>query len=149
MLAEFENKNFSHYTRTYFSERAKNAWFDYIISKFISASNNDGLTKAELARRIGKRPEQITRLLGAPGNWTLDTIQELLMGISGEEMKPDSCEVLGRSPRNFDGPDWIKSSEHDMFKFTSTIIPPSYSPRTHTKRSTRFSTLETADHNNG
>ena len=37
-----------------------------------------------MARRIHKRPEQITRLLGAPGNWTLDTVSDLLLGMGFE-----------------------------------------------------------------
>lgn len=56
-----------------------------------------GLTRAELARRLHKRPEVITRLLGAPGNWTLDTISDLLLGMGYE---PDlSLARLGKYAR--------------------------------------------------
>src|SRR5947209_2537173 len=41
-------------------------------------------------------PEVITRLLGAPGNWTLETISDLLLGIAGEELEPTSSSLLNR-----------------------------------------------------
>ncbi|MEC7593676.1 MAG: hypothetical protein VYA64_09600, partial [Pseudomonadota bacterium] len=44
-----------------------------------------GLTQAELARRMGRRPEVVSRMLGAPGNWRLDTVSDLLFAISGAE----------------------------------------------------------------
>ncbi len=39
------------------------------------------ITKAFVARRTGKSPEQITRLLGSPGNWTFDTYAVLCAAI--------------------------------------------------------------------
>jgi hypothetical protein len=44
-----------------------------------------GISRATLARRLGKRPEQVSRLLGGPGNWTLDTVSDLLFAINGAE----------------------------------------------------------------
>lgn len=46
----------------------------------------EGMSRAELARRLDKAPEQVTRLLAAPGNWTLDTVSDLLFAISGGEV---------------------------------------------------------------
>jgi hypothetical protein len=42
------------------------------------------ISKADLARRIGRKPEQISRWLGAAGNWTIDTVSDLLLGMSAE-----------------------------------------------------------------
>jgi hypothetical protein len=41
-------------------------------------SRDGKVTKASLARRLGKSPEQITRWLGAPGNFTLKSFSSLL-----------------------------------------------------------------------
>jgi hypothetical protein len=42
------------------------------------------MTRGFLARRLGKKPEQITRWLGAPGNWTLETLSNLLVAMGYE-----------------------------------------------------------------
>jgi hypothetical protein len=92
----------------YFQARLRNRLYDFIVTKFADKEKNEGLTKAELARRIGRKPEVVTRLLGAPGNWTIDTISDLLLGISGEELEPASSSLKNDRPRNFVGPEWLK-----------------------------------------
>ena len=83
----------------YFQERTRNNLHNFILTKFLREEEN-GLTRAELARRIGRSPEVITRLLGAPGNWTIATISDLLLGICGEELAPSSSSVSGLEPEH-------------------------------------------------
>jgi len=90
----------------YLRARTRNVLYDFIVTKFIEAKK-DGLSQAELARRIGKKPEVINRLLGSPGNWRIDTISDLLVGIGAEELEPHSSSLLNRAPRNYDFPDWV------------------------------------------
>lgn len=81
--------------RAYFQARFRNRLFDFVLSKF-QEQQKRGLTKAILARRIGKRPDVLSSLLGAPGNWTLDTVSDLLVGICAEELDPiESRSLLG------------------------------------------------------
>jgi hypothetical protein len=68
----------------YFRERLKNRLHELIFLEFLRQEDTYGLTKAELGRRIGKPPERITRLLSAPGNWTLETVSDLLLGMASE-----------------------------------------------------------------
>jgi hypothetical protein len=84
----------------YLHARASSKWYEYIVGKFQTAAKEENLTQAQLARRIGKTPEVVNRLLGSPGNWTLETISSLLAGICGEELEPQSLPLLGRTPRN-------------------------------------------------
>ena len=93
-------------TLAYLTARTKNRTYDYILRKFLDKAKSDGLTKAELARRLGKRPEVINRLLGAPGNWGLETVAELLAGIAEEELEPNSSS-LNRPPSNYSFKPWI------------------------------------------
>ena len=86
----------SHGSLAYLQERTRNQLFDFILKKFLEAQEN-GLTKAKLARRIHRSPEVITRLLGSPGNWTISTISDLLAGIAAEELVPNS-EQIGMNP---------------------------------------------------
>src|SRR6478672_9376145 len=46
--------------RVYFQTRLRNRLFDYIVGRFVREQKK-GLTKAALARRIGKSPEVINR----------------------------------------------------------------------------------------
>jgi plasmid maintenance system antidote protein VapI len=68
----------------YFGQRFRNRVHSLLLERFAEAQKH-GLTKAELARRIGRPPEMVHRWLAAPRNLTLDTMCELLLGISGEE----------------------------------------------------------------
>ena len=92
-------------TRSYFQERLKNRLYDLVLSKFHERVSSDNLTKAELARRTGHSPAVITRLLGAPGNWRLDTVSDLLLGIGGEELVASSSSPLDSAKRNYQADD--------------------------------------------
>lgn len=87
-------------TMAYLRQRVRNNYFEFVLSKFREAEAG-GLTKAKLARRIGKTQDRISHMLGAPGNWTIDTATELLIGICKEELTPDSKPYSGRAQRNF------------------------------------------------
>lgn len=71
--------------RIYFQERLRHRLYDLVLREFeryLSA----GHTRRQLAKRLGKRPEQISRWLAGPGNLTLDTLSDLLLGLSGGEL---------------------------------------------------------------
>lgn len=101
ILSETASRAFSPGTLAYYRARFRNRLYDLVLSKFREAEADEGLNRAELARRIGKRPEVLTRLLGAPGNWRLDTVSDLLMGIAGEELDATASSPLARPPRNY------------------------------------------------
>lgn len=96
----------------YLRERTRNALYDFIISKFLEAEKN-GLSQVELSRRIGKRPEVVNRWLGSPGNWRIDTISDLLVGIGAEELAPKSVSLLNRAKRNRHSPEWLLQIQED------------------------------------
>jgi antitoxin HicB len=66
-------------TLGYVCARNRQRQYDLVIEEF----KKSGLTQAELARRLGKSPEVISRLLARPGNWESNTLSELLFAISG------------------------------------------------------------------
>lgn len=67
----------------YFRQRLKNRIHQLVLREF-RRFERQGLSRSELARRIHRRPEQITRWLGNPSNWTLDTLSDLMIGMGGE-----------------------------------------------------------------
>ena len=88
----------------YIGQRAKNSYYHFVMSKFRECD----MTQAKLARKIGKNPAQMNRILASPGNWTIETIAVLLAGICSEEVTPSSTPFAGRRPRN--------GRTHDMTK---------------------------------
>jgi hypothetical protein len=96
--------------RAYFQARLRNRLFNFIVERFLQ-EQRCGLTKAALARRIGKTPDVVNRWLGAPSNLTLDTVSDLLLGIGAEELKPETSSLLDQRPTNFPHADWIKLDE--------------------------------------
>ena len=68
----------------YARERLKNRIHQMILREFLRQETLGRLSRKQLADSLNKRPEQITRWLGAPGNWTLDTVSDLLLGMGSE-----------------------------------------------------------------
>jgi hypothetical protein len=67
----------------YFRARLQSRLHQLVLDEFLR-QEDQGLHQAQLARRIGRKPEVINRLLGAPGNWTLNTVSDLLLGMGLE-----------------------------------------------------------------
>ena len=72
--------------------RNKNKAYSLVLEIF----QDSEMSKAELARRLGKKPEQITKWLAGPGNLTLDTLSELIFAIKGEFFEVKCVDDLSR-----------------------------------------------------
>jgi hypothetical protein len=90
-------------TLGYFQSRNRHNIYDLVLSEFAQS----GLSQADIARRLGKRPEVVCRWLGGPGNWTLDTVSDLLFAISGAAPVYGVEHPLAMAPRNQRGPTWL------------------------------------------
>lgn len=84
----------------YFRARLRSRVHEVIVKLFVEKRERDGLTKAELARRLGRAPEQITRWLSAPGNLRLDTVSDLLLAMKSELEFTATTIELSKSRRN-------------------------------------------------
>jgi DNA-binding phage protein len=76
----------------YFRAKLQDELYSMIVRELLTIKEK--LTKTELARRIHKRPEQITRWLSSPGNWTLDTVSDLCLAMDVEL----HCTLVRRAP---------------------------------------------------
>ena len=112
----------------YFQERLRNNIYHFVLTKFLE-KEREGLTKALVARRLGSDPAIVSRLLGAPGNWTLDTISNLLLGIAAEELEPASVSILNRAARNFVAPEWLKHQHPHWVRERERATPQQPEPR--------------------
>jgi hypothetical protein len=94
--------------------------YDLVLREF----KRSGLTQADLARRLGLGTDRICRLLGAPGNWTLDTASDLLFAISGGEPAYSVGYPLDRPASNRTVPVWLYAAvdavpQHGLFRTVS------------------------------
>src|SRR6476660_7210005 len=83
-------------TLGYFRARNKHRMYDVVVKEF----KRSGLTQADLARRLGLGTDRVCRLLGGPGNWTLDTGSDLPFAISGAEPMYSLAFPLDRAASN-------------------------------------------------
>ncbi|WP_162560308.1 helix-turn-helix domain-containing protein [Tritonibacter mobilis] len=65
------------------------------------------LSKADLAKMLGKKPEQITRWLAGPGNLKLDTLSDLIFAMKGEFFVVQCKDELSRGKSNRQSPEWL------------------------------------------
>jgi hypothetical protein len=68
----------------YFRYRFRNRVFQSVMAYFASQAKGHQLTRANIAAALGKDPAQITRWFSGPGNWTLDTVSDLLLAMNAE-----------------------------------------------------------------
>ena len=83
--------------------RNKNKAHSLLLELF----KDSDLSKADLARMLGKKPEQVTRLLAGPGNITLDTLSDLIFALKGKFFTVQCKDELSKAKTNRQGPDWL------------------------------------------
>jgi hypothetical protein len=72
----------------YFRRSLQNRFHDLIPKAFAEQEKATGFTQKKLARRIGRKPEGINRWLSSSGNWELDKIGDLLLGMDVDLDEP-------------------------------------------------------------
>ena len=71
-------------TLGYFEARLSRLVHQALLELFGRLERQCDFTKRTLARRIGRRPEQLTRWLSYPTNLTLETVSDILAGLGYE-----------------------------------------------------------------
>lgn len=98
LLAKPQNDEpISKRTLGYVSEMAREEVFDLVATACVEA----GVTRGQLSKRLAKDPAQVSRLLAAPGNWTIDTIAEFLFAIDGSMLRAARFSPLEQHVANF------------------------------------------------
>lgn len=101
LLAEPHGDNrISERTLGYVAEATRDELYDMLVR----ACSEAGITKATIAKRLGKDPAQITRLLSASNNWTIDTLSELLFAIDGRMLCPNHVFPMREAKTNLRAP---------------------------------------------
>jgi hypothetical protein len=108
--------------RAYFQERLRNRIYCLILEEFIQKSESENLTQKTLAHRVGKGADQINRWLSSPGNWTIDTISDLLIGISGSELELSISKIADQLPRNLCTLEWTNIKQLESTNAQSATV---------------------------
>lgn len=77
----------------YYRQRYKNRVYGELLKHFVSEAEANGITKKDIATRLGRDPAQVTRWLKEPSNLTLETISDLLLALDAE---PDPPLPIGK-----------------------------------------------------
>jgi hypothetical protein len=78
----------------YFRERLKGRIFSFIIRALKKQQQEDPtITQAAIARRLGRRPEQINRWLSGPSNLTVESISDLVLAAFGGEPSLEALDL--------------------------------------------------------
>jgi hypothetical protein len=102
-------------TYAYMTARAKRRAYNLVIREF----KKSGISKAELARRLGKGADRVSKMLAGPGNWTIATVSELLFAICGAEPEWDLSFPFDKAKRNNTRPEWLSSPDTPLMKLVS------------------------------
>ena len=68
----------------YFRGRLLNRVHSLLLQAYRKRCNERGLKQKDLARLIHRSTAVINRHIGLPGNWTLNTVADLLLGLRAE-----------------------------------------------------------------
>jgi hypothetical protein len=84
--------------RRYFRRLLQNRIHELVLQAFMQQEEREGLNQKQLAGRLQKAPEVINRWLHTAGNWELDTLADLLLGMKVRlnELSYKSFEDLER-----------------------------------------------------
>ena len=83
-------------TRDYFRVRAQRHAYDLVMRELKAAD----ISRSELARRLGKGADRVSKMLGGPANWTIITLADLLFAIRGGVPKYGIEYPLDKPVRN-------------------------------------------------
>ncbi len=85
----------------YYRRRYENCCFEKLVAWIAEECQKQQITKKDLAERMGKDPGQVSRLLSAPSNLTLNTISDLLLAFDAEAEPPEIVLFKDRSAPNY------------------------------------------------
>nr|WP_306267616.1 helix-turn-helix transcriptional regulator [Pararhizobium sp. IMCC3301] len=119
----------------YARQNLRNRAFN-LLHKEIRAAE---LSQVEICRRTGKDKSQLSRILGAPNNITLDTLSDLFLAITGKQLDIRLFSEDEDQKANFDTQAWLHDDAET--KFVSHMLveglpqpghhePPRHSPST-------------------
>lgn len=105
----------------YFREALRGEINDQLLELYRHCAEK-GVTKKEIADKLGRRPEQITRWLAAPSNLEVDTISDLALAMGCRpRIQVEKVVCDDHSQQRHEITSWI---EQNNSKFVSPLPAP-------------------------
>lgn len=90
--------------RFYFRQRYRNRVYNALLSFIEKEIELTGVSRKEIAKKLGKDPSQISRLLSGSSNLTLDTVSDLLYALDAEAEPPQIRRFADKPQPNYVNP---------------------------------------------
>jgi hypothetical protein len=94
----------------YHRQRLRNRIYECVYKAVLRRHERDGITRTDLAARLGKDRAQISRWLSGPSNWTIDTVSDLLLALD-VELELSTCLIEEMPIANYTHPLMVESEE--------------------------------------
>lgn len=98
------------FTLSYMAGLARDRIHQLVLQAFLES----GLTKAELARRLGMDKSRLSRILNTSSNITAETLGEVMFAIDGSCPSVDRTWPLRQQAQNMQEPVWLAGCLDDL-----------------------------------
>lgn len=87
----------------YHRQRLRNRFFDCVLHALADRLQSQKISRGAIAKRMGKDPAQVSRLLSYPSNLTIDTLSDVLLAL-GADLTLDHFLVENGPRSNYEHP---------------------------------------------
>ena len=101
LMNAISNEEIQPFWVAYFREHFRGLVHDQLLETF-EVWKCQGNNRATLAKKLGRRPEQITRWLAAPSNCEIDTVSDIALAMGC--MPKVTLESVDKQPALHNGP---------------------------------------------
>lgn len=130
-VSEISDEPLGDAEKVYFRARTRRDVHAAVLKRFEDLQEHGKMNKIQLASRLGVHPSQVTRWLSTPGNWTIDTLSDLLLAM-GARARIEPEDLASVRPGNHFHPLSTPVGNHSSLgeqDFASTTSKTSAEPK--------------------
>lgn len=110
------DEQIDRFTLSYMAGLARDRFHQMVLSAF----EDSGLSKAQLANRLGMDRSRVSKILNTSSNMTVETLGSVLFALDGSVPTAGRNWPLREKPKNLRGPQWLAECL-DTARFTRIV----------------------------